>query len=195
MQEVLSYLHSIYPLEDELEKYLRAIIRTHQLAKDAFFVKEGNICRRIAFIETGIVRAYHRNDDGSDVTNFFMKQQDLVVSIKSFFTQTPSREIIQALEPTTIYTITHEEFRHAHRTYRGFDALRGDLLEKYYLLAEEREEMRQQQDTYARFCFLVAHYPDLIDRVANKHLASFINTTPEYFSEIKRKYLGKKRTK
>lgn len=188
MESVLSFLHSIVPLEDDLEIYLRSRVQTSHIPKNTILLNEGSVCRTIGFIEKGIVKGYRINDDGSEVISIFMKEGDLFVSIRSFFKQSPSREIIQTLEPCIIHSITYEQFRYAHRTYRTFDALRGDLLEKYYLLSDEREEMRRQDDTTLRFLFLVEHYPDLIDRVLDKDLATFIKTSPEYFSAIKSKY-------
>jgi len=188
MESVLSFLHSVYPLDADLRTYLSSVIKTSRLPKNAILVREGSICRTIGFIEKGIVRGYRTKDNGAETTSFFMQEGDLFISIRSFLTQSPAMDTIKTMEPCIIHTITYDQYRHAHRTYRGFDALRGDLLEKYYLLSEERDEMRQQEDTYIRFCFLKEHYPGLFKRVSDKHLASFIKTTPEYFSTIQDKY-------
>lgn len=188
MELVLSFLDAISPLEDDLRNMLLSAIRTTRPVKDTVILREGSVAHTINFIEKGLIRGYRITDKGNEVTSWFMKEKDIFISIRSFLTQTPAKETIQTLENCIIHSITYSQFRSAHTTYRSFDRIRGDLLEKYYLLAEERNEMHQQEDTYLRYCYLMEHYPDLADRVSDKYLASFMNTTPEYFSSIKSEY-------
>jgi len=188
---VFRFIEAHTRLEDDLRTYLSSILQTFQLSKGAILVREGSIARTVGFIEKGMIRSYRTKEDGSDVTSFFLMEGDVFISIRSFLQQLPAKETIETIKPCIIHTITYDQFRYAHRTFRYFDALRGDLLEKYYLLSEERDEMRQQKDAYDRFCFLVAHYPYLINGIADKYLASFIDTTPEYFSTIKKEYRRK----
>jgi hypothetical protein len=93
------------------------------------------------------------------------------------------------VEACLIHSLTFEQLKLALKKYPSFQEHRAELLEKYYLLGEEREELRQQENAYAQFCYLVGHYRDLIDRVPDKYLASFISTTPQYYSELKRQYI------
>ncbi len=51
--------------------------------------------------------------------------------------------------------------------------------------------MRQIQDAYLKFCFLMEHYADLEARVPDKYLASFLSMAPTYYSNIKREYFEK----
>jgi len=191
MESALNFIAANTLLEDDLRTYLYSTLKTFRPSKGTILVREGSIARTIGFIEKGIVRGFRKKDNGSDVTSFFMREGDVFISIRSFLEQLPAKETIQAMEPCIIHGIGYDQYRYAHKTFRHFDALRGDLLEKYYLLGEERDEMRQLKKKYDRFCFLLEHYPYLIDRVADKYLASFIDTTPEYFSNKKREYLRK----
>ena len=119
-----------------------------------------------------------------------MREGDVYISIRSFFKQLPATEVVETLEPCKITSLRFDQYKHAYKTHKSFQEHRAELLEKYYLLAEEREEMRQKKK-FDRFCHFLDHYPGLIDRALDKHIASFLGLTPNYFSSVKEGYLKK----
>jgi CRP-like cAMP-binding protein len=188
MEPVLNFLNSIAPLEEGLRDYLSSVLKTTNPPKDTILLREGSILRTIGFIEKGLIRGFKKMDNGSEKTTFFMKEGDVFVSVRSYFRQIPAKEALETLEPCIIDSITYSQYKQALKRYPSFHEHRAELLEKYYVLGDEREEMRQQHYVYDRFCYLVTHYPDLIDRVPDKFLASFIGTSSSYFSNLKSQY-------
>ena len=189
MEQVFTFLDAIDRLEDGLRSYLRASLRRTTPDKDTILVQEGSIAGTIGFIEKGLIRGLRTRRNDSEFTSWIMKEGDVYCSVRSFFTQQPATESVQTLEPCIIYTLTFDQYKYTYTRWRSFQLHRAELFQKYYLLSEEREDMHQQEDTYDRFCYLVKHYPDLINRVQDQFLASFINTTPQYFSTLKKQYV------
>ena len=189
-EQVLRFLDSITPMEEGLRKYLDDNLRTMKPAKGTYLVKEGEVARNIGFIEQGVVRGFRTAKNGIEKTNWFVREKDVVISIRSFFLQEPASETVQTLEPCIIRYLTFPQLKDVLARYKLFHEHRAELLQKYYLLSEEREEMRQQA-RYDRVCYLMTHYSDIIDRVPDKLLASFIHTSPQYFSKLKGKYKGR----
>jgi hypothetical protein len=116
-----------------------------------------------------------------------MVELDVFASVLSFFKQVPARETVQTLEPCIIYTLQFEHYKAALKLSPSFQRHRAEILEKYYMQSLEREDMRHEK-IYDRFCYLMQNYPNLVDRVLDKYLASFIGTTPTYYSDVKRQY-------
>lgn len=188
MEKVFNLLDYIAPLESGLREYLEKNLKKREKPKDAILLQEGAIAQTIGFIDKGLIRGFRTGKNDVERTTWFMKEGDIFISIRSFFKQLPARETIQTIEPCVFYTLTFQELREAYSKYPSFHRHRAELLEKYYLLSEEREDLRQQDETADRIRFLLEHYPDLVHRVPDKLLASFVDTTPQYFSSLKGRY-------
>src|ERR1700735_2055345 len=97
MEELIFMLNRIYPLSAGLEAHLRSIIRQQLFQKGDFLLRIGEVSPDILFLRSGLVRSYYvyRN---REVSNWFMREGDICVSILSFFEQTPAVDNIIALE-------------------------------------------------------------------------------------------------
>jgi len=195
MEQVLNFLDSINPLEDGLRSFLKNNLRKSTPQKGAILLQEGTVARHINFIEKGIIRAFRSGNNDKERTTWFMMENDVFISIRSFLKQMPAKETIETLEPCLLYGLTFPLLQEALRRYPSFHFHRAEILEKYYLLNEEREDMRQEANKFDAFCYLMENYPKLVGRVQDKYLASFINVRPSYFSELKDKYLEQKKNK
>ena len=189
MENVLKFLDSILQLEEGLRGFLRDKLKPSCPLKNTYLIKEGDIARNIGFIERGVIRAFRTTKKGKEKTNYFVREGDVFVSIRSFFTQKTAIETLQTIEPCVIYYLSYELLQEAFAKWPYFHYHRAELLQKYYLLSEEREHMRQQEHKIDRMRFLMTHYRDLVGRVPDYLLASFIDTTPEYFCALKSRYL------
>lgn len=67
------------------------------LDKNEYFVKEGEKCKEIAFIQSGIFRSFYISEEGKDMTYCFRFPNDLIASYSSFISGLPSRENMQAI--------------------------------------------------------------------------------------------------
>jgi CRP/FNR family transcriptional regulator, anaerobic regulatory protein len=187
MEQVLAFLETYGPLDDRLREYLLNHLRKTELAKGTILVKEGSVAGTIGFIEKGVIRGFRTLKGDSEKTNWFMVEGDVFASVLSLFQQQPAREAVQTLEPCIIHTLRFDQYKAALKLSPSFQRQRAEILEKYYMQSLEREDMRHEK-IYERFCYLMQHYPDLVGRVLDKYLASFIGTTPTYYSDVKRKY-------
>ncbi len=188
MEQVLDYLDTYGTLDESLRAYLLNKLKPVRVAKDTILVKEGSVARTIGFIEKGVIRGFRTLKGDFEKTNWFMVELDVFASVLSFFKQVPARETVQTLEPCIIHTLRFDQYQAALKLSPSFQRHRAEILEKYYLQSLEREDMRHEKKVYDRFCYLMQNYPDLVDRVLDKYLASFIGTTPTYYSDVKRQY-------
>lgn len=79
-----------------------ALFERRTLNKNDFFVREGERCKEIAFIETGIFRSYYTSEDGKDMTYCFRFPNDLIASYSSFVSGEPSQENMQVISEAEI---------------------------------------------------------------------------------------------
>lgn len=186
MERLLCLLGSIHPLSPALLQFLTLHVKEKSFLKKEFLLKSGHISRHIYFIESGLMRCFYRRGD-SEVSSWFMKEGDLIVSIESFFLQQPSYEAIQALEDSVLYYIDYSELQAIYKEFPEFNFIGRVLTEKYYILwARQLYGLRMQQAP-ERYQWLLENHPDLILRVPAKYLSSWLGITEVMLSKIKGK--------
>lgn len=190
MDNAIHLLDSFATLEDGLRDYLSPALKPIEFGKGDFLVQIGTVPRYLGYIEFGLIRGYHFDEKDNEKTSWFMKEGDIYASVLGFFTQTPAIEWVVALEPTLVRRLSFAQLQYALEKWPSFHRHRADLLQKYYLQSIEREVMRQQ-GAYARICYLMEHYPDLVERVQDQYLASFLSLATTYYSNVKSQYLQK----
>jgi CRP-like cAMP-binding protein len=188
MEPLFQLLNSIKQLSPELVDYLNQHLQTKEVKAKDLLLKSGQICRNICFVEKGLFRCYYEKD-GKEVCTWFMKEFDVIVSVTSFFTQEQSYENIQALEDSVVHYISRDELYSAYEKFPEFNYVGRELLTKYYLLSEERLVCIRNSTGIQKVAFLYKHYADLVERVEQQYLASYLDMTPEYFSTCKKAYL------
>lgn len=184
MEVLIHFLNSIYPLSKALTEYLLKNLKTKELQKKDYLLKRGHVCNDICFIGKGLLRCYYLIED-KDVSAWFMKEGDVIVSVESFFRQTISYESIQALEDCTIHYITYNELQFIYRNFPEFNFVGRVLLEHYYTLSEQRLYAMRMQRSHDRYAYLMKYHTELILRVPSKFLASYLGITEVTLSNIK----------
>jgi CRP-like cAMP-binding protein len=186
MERLLQFLESIHPLSALLKEHLTLILKVKELPKKQMLLKAGHICRMICFVERGLLRCYYSVGD-TEISSWFMKEGDVIVSIESFYKQKESYESIQALEDCTLYYIEYNELQHIYKEFPEFNFIGRVLTEKYYTLWAQQLYALRMQHAQERYNWLLDGYPDLILRVPAKYIASYLGITEAHLSVIKSK--------
>jgi len=190
LEKLFENFDKIKPLSPRLKAYILSILARKTYRKKDIILQEGTTARYIYFIEKGLVRSlkYKR---GRQRTGWFMKENDFFVSVRSFFSQTPSVETIEAVEDCILYCISFKQLEEAYREFPEFNLHGRVILQYYYQLSEKRNDMREQP-AIDRLEFLMNDQPELVGRVRDKELASYLGMAPETFSAQKGKFAKRK---
>ncbi len=137
MDLLLTYLSSLYPLSPMALEYLGEHLKTMEVPKKKFILRQGRVCYNIYFINEGLLRCFYIKND-KEVNSWFMKEQDVIISVESFFSQTPGYENIQALEDCVLRYIDYDELQYLYSICPEFNFVGRMLIEKYYMLSEQR---------------------------------------------------------
>jgi len=184
MNNLIQYLDAIHPLSQHLKDHLSDILKIRELSKKDYLLKTGRICTDICFVEKGLLRCFYLKEE-KEVCSWFMKEGDVIISVESFFQQQVSNESIQALEDCTLYYITYSELQHTFTYYPEFNFVGRILTEKYYTLSEQRLYSIRMQRASERYEYLISNFPELIQRVPSKYIASYLSITEETLSRIR----------
>ncbi len=184
MDKFLQSLNLIYPLSPDLHEHLLDKLKLVILPKKGFLLKEGRICKNIYFINKGLARCFYIKED-KEVSSWFMKEGDLIISVESYFKQQPSYENIQAIEECELFSLSYEELHVIYHNFPEFNFIARVLTEKYYTLSEQRLFSLRMQRASERYALLMNHFPEIIQRVPSTFIASYLGITLETLSRIK----------
>ena len=185
-QYVVDFLNAIYPLSEPLKQALHAKLKQHTYFKTDIIERAGRVSDRIYFIKRGLIRAYTDWNDKRP-TAWFMQENDVAISIKSFLKRTVSDEYIEALEKTEVYYITHDELQGLYATYPEFVVL-GLLITNHYHARNAEVIKLKDREPKDRYLFFQHEYPGLVTRLPANMIASYLNITPETLSRLKKRY-------
>jgi CRP/FNR family transcriptional regulator, anaerobic regulatory protein len=158
--------------------------------KNEIILEEGSICRYFYFLESGLIRFYC-NVDGTDLTKTFTIAPYCFTSRISFRKQTASNEGIQALEKTTVWQISCEQYKKLEQ-FNSWNIFMRKLLNEIQEFSDSFYLEIRTMTAENRYKKLISDYPtELIQKIPLKHLSSFLGIAPQSLSRIRKKNQGK----
>ncbi len=168
---------------DDIAKYFKPV----KLKEGAFFVEEGEVCNKIAFIREGFMRSYYEINDEMEVTKYIQPRHTLITAFSSFNSKQPSKEYIQALSECDLWVIDYESMQKLYAKYPKWQELGRLIMEQIYEYLEKRILSFLSQSAEERYRSLVQENPKLIQDVPLRYIASMLGITPETLSRIRQK--------
>jgi CRP-like cAMP-binding protein len=155
------------------------------LPRDETLVRAGQRCDYLYFIESGLLRMFYLHG-GQDTTRYFATEGNFGTALSSFITRQPSVEHVETLEDCQLLRLHYDSFDWLVRTYRGWEQLMRKSLEQAYVNQTQRIEsliLLKGEDRYAQ---LAKTWPELLQRVPQLHIATYLGLKPESLSRIRR---------
>ena len=156
------------------------------LAKGEIFVNEGDVAEYIHYVEKGLVRQFYFKN-GRDLTEHFAYEGHIVICLESYLLEEPTRLIAEALEPTIIWRIRKSDFHRLIEQSHEVDLLYHKLFEHSLLASQRKADITRFEIAQNRYRLLLERHPQIIMRAPMKHIASFLQMTPETLSRMRAK--------
>lgn len=182
--EIDLLLDQLYPLPALSKLALKSHINEIKLPKGTLIVKAERVEKNIYFIKKGIVRAYSHQDT-SEVTFWFGKEGDTIVSMKSYVEGAKGYENIELLEDCELYQLKSENLQQLFREDIEIANWGRKFAEQELIKTEERLISLQFKNATERYRDLLDQSPDLIQRVQLGHIASYLGITQVSLSRIR----------
>jgi CRP-like cAMP-binding protein len=181
---IFNFLNQHTTVTEAEFQFLMTKTTIHNFNKKDKITEIAEIENRIYYIEKGLVRKFFYRDDEEVITQF-VKEGSLISSTASFFSRKPSQYIIEAIEPTTAFSINYDELESIYGQGNKWEKI-GRIITTHFLLQQEILMMDNIRLTVKeRFKKFMNENPDLIQRVPQKQLASYLNIKQETFSRMK----------
>jgi len=184
INDLLTFLNRFVKVSGEEFAELIAWTEPRQFEKKTILTRPGEVEEYMYFITTGLVRKYFLKKDQEIITHL-VKEGGIIGSGESFLTGQPSRYFVETLEPTTAFTISRQKLEEMYGSSKKWEKLGRIMTTQYFLVQEMRLMDNIRYSTRERFVTFMNENTDLLQRVPQKYLASYLNIKPETFSRLK----------
>jgi len=182
-----SFLASLNKEEQEAINNLNSI---KEFAKGSVLISEGQYFRESYFVKSGLVRQF-RIDDGKEITsNFYTENQSIDISLSASQEKVSPFTLI-CEEDSKISVVSFEEEKEIYRRFPRFEKMCRITSERQLGEFQAHFSKFISSSPEERYKNLIAERPDLLNRVPQYHLSSYLGMKPESLSRI-RKRLAKK---
>ncbi|MOA17822.1 hypothetical protein D3C78_1380910 [compost metagenome] len=114
-----------------------------------------------------------------------MKENDIMLSVYSFFSQKPAFEYIETMEDSMFITLSFTKLQQLYREFPEFNIIGRIITEQYYVQSEARAIALRQHSAEERYKTLLKSDPELIKRVSVTVLASYLGMSRETLSRVR----------
>ncbi|WP_282035944.1 Crp/Fnr family transcriptional regulator [Saccharicrinis aurantiacus] len=158
-----------------------------KVAKDELLLESGMVCHSLYFIVSGSLKTSFIDAKGQETIRHVSFENQFLSSLHSFIKQTASTEFIYAIEASELQFISYNDFQKLISRTTLFRDFYIKMLETTYLNNHWRIETFLRLSAKERYEYLLTHKKEMVQRLSNKNLASYLGITQESLSRIKAK--------
>lgn len=169
------------------EAFITAAVQYQTIAKKQVLLQEGQVAKAITYVHSGALRAYYIDRDGNENIIMFAINDWWVTDIYSFTTGQPGLLTIDAMEDSELFHLPKTALDELFIQVPKFERFFRIIMQNSYV----REQLRTIQNlsitAEERYINFVNKYPQFVQRVPLKQIASYLGITPEFLSVIRKK--------
>jgi len=171
--------------EDEFAR-IEPFIQIRKVSKNDYLLQQGDICSHSFFVEEGVLRLYDLSEDGKENILQFATEKWIVTDRGSVYFQQPSTYYIDAIEDTVVVMLDDAFVNEVVKVNIGFRKQNEILLQNHIRHLYKRISLLLGASARVRYLEFVNMYPDILLRVPQWMIASYLGITPESLSRVRK---------
>lgn len=154
------------------------------VSKGEFLLQAGETRLEFGIVLGGLFRLYYTDKNGKEQIKAFRKSGELVGAYAEMLLKIPSRTYVQAMEPSRVVLIQHGDFFPFYERHSCWQTLGRIVAEKHFLAKEQREFEFLQLDVLERYQLFCNDYGELMGKIPQHQIASYLGITPVALSRV-----------
>jgi CRP/FNR family transcriptional regulator, anaerobic regulatory protein len=188
--QILQSIKSIVPLSEAEEHAFTKILEVKQFKKKDFLLQEGQVCDKISFINSGCMRAFYNVEAVENTVQFFFADS-WYTDYASFILGRPAIENMQALEPSEVVQFKKKDLYKLYDQYPVFDRVGRVMAENAFISISKLNQMLTNEEPEQRYLNLLKQRPELVEKIPQHYIASYLGIQPESLSRIRKRITDK----
>ena len=185
------YIQQLFGIQDQQVSVCENLIKLKKVPKGRVLVRAGEINKELYFVEQGLLRQYFTDKNGKEHVLYFAPENWLLGDRNSSYFSVPTDFTIEAVEDTVVVILEPEFFINLSKEYKDAIEKSEFLLHRHIRQLQKRVSQLLGATTEERYLDFITTYPNLMMRVPQWMIASYLGITPESLSRVRRE-LAKK---
>ncbi len=183
---LVQLMSSFIDLTNEEKQGILEAFPVKSYTKGTALLKEGQIAKDAFFVIQGCIRKYSIEDGEEKTAEFFTEFQS-AVNFDSMSNNSPSKVYFTCTEDTTVAIINSEKESALYKKFPRFGEVCRVEMEKMFGASQEELTTFKNSTPKERYLNLLKERPNLVQRVPQYQLASYLGIKPETLSRIRKK--------
>jgi CRP-like cAMP-binding protein len=162
---------------------------THHFNAKSLLLNAGEICKYSYFVNSGTLRSFNVNDNIVEHVLNFACEGYWIGDMYSLISQKPGNLFIEVLEDAEVVFLSKENQEQLYAEIPKLERFFRILTENSLVANQERLMDNLSLSAEERFSKFCRRYPELIQKIPQKQIASYIGVTPEFLSKMKSRLL------
>ena len=190
-QPLLDNIARYVELTEEEQGQLTSIIRTTRVKKRQFVIQPGFVCQYRSYILKGAFRVFHLDNDGKEHTVSIGIEDWFFTDFYSYISQQPATNYAEALEDSIIFQMKYEDIGALCSKIHALSEFFRLTTEKAFAYSRKRVISNISKTAEERYVEYLEKYPNIVNRVPQYVLASYLGMSAEFLSKIRARPLKK----
>lgn len=191
MSNIQNYLANVFEVPAEKLNLCSIQYESRKISKHEFLLQQGEICRNTFFVEKGLLRMYSIDKNGKEHIIQFAPENWLMGDRSSLYFNEKSKYFIEAVEDSEILFLNPDFFSKLLEEFPNSIEKNDLIIQKHVKSLQDRINSLLGETAEERYMKFTKMYPDLMMRVPQWMIASYLGITPESLSRV-RKELARK---
>lgn len=187
--KITDYLSQYVEITEELETVINESSFIKDFKKGTILLKEGDLSTECYFILKGCIRCYYQKDGEEKTTEFYTEGQALTPSC--YGKEEKSNFFLECIEDTIAGIGTPDSESEMYQKYPQLESLSRLVGEELFIQYQDTLADFKMSSPEERYLSLLKNRPDLIERVPQHQIASYLGIKPESLSRIRKRIVKK----
>jgi CRP-like cAMP-binding protein len=174
-------------LSPEEFSFFSSLLKPKSLKKGEFLLRQGDVCKHETFVTKGCLKSYYEDEQGQEHILDFSIEGWWANDLYSFFTQTPSKSAVKAIEDTDVLQISKQDLEKVYETIPKFERFFRLLFQRAFISQREQINLILSTPAEERYLLFMKNKPYAEERFSQKDIASYLGVTPQFLSSLKKK--------
>ncbi|UZR97924.1 Crp/Fnr family transcriptional regulator [Chondrinema litorale] len=184
--EIVRLISKFIPLTEHEITAVTECIPVRKYKKGTILLREGQIATECYFNLKGIVRQYYLFD-GEEKTTYFFTEEESIASLTSYVNKVPANHYFSCVEDCTLAVLTYEHEQELCKRVSKFETLCKYSIEGEFGKQQQVLSSFIMHSPKERYLHLLQTRPELMNRVPQHQLASYLGVKPESLSRIRKR--------
>lgn len=190
IQHLIAHIEKFSSIHADKAGLLESFFEQKTYRKKELLLAEGHRCHEKFFIVKGCVHLYYLRQNGTEQTIDFAFENWWTSDFTAFQQGTAAQFSIRAIETTEVLSITADRQRALLKQVPEINEYFHLVFQRAYAACQMRFRFLFELTKEELYQHFLQHFPAFTQRVPQYLLASFLGFTPEYLSEIRKKYVS-----